>query len=53
MKTTAIIVNVIRADRMCILLAVRARFENTIYNRFLTSREHISVLPNNSQMTIA
>lgn len=44
--------SVIRADKMCILLAVGARFENIIYNRFLTSREDISFLPNTSQMAI-
>jgi len=44
--------SVIRADKMCILLAVGARFKNIIYNRFLTSREDISFLPDTSQMAI-
>jgi hypothetical protein len=44
--------SVIPADKVCILFAAGARFENIIYNRFLTSREHIYFLPNTSQMTI-
>jgi hypothetical protein len=45
--------NVIRADRMCILLALGATFDNIIYYRFLTSREDISFLQSFSQMTVA